>query len=310
MNDPTVWITGIASESPPHQILPENLETLVAKFYDIERPGIKKLLAISRSTGAIQFYDDDKPGLLALSTLSPIHYMDDAFRRTVVDLNVKSAITHTIAVSCTNLGSPGYDLLVVQKLGLKDDDDRMLLHGVGCAKGVAQVQDTNDVGIAAALFSDSAAAFVICNEFALEAKDKAIHQLIESTTTFVPGTSDLMSFLFCTTEFRTTLTRQMVHHIKAAVAPMFRKLVPIFERKTNQKSYDAVDFDWALHTGGKATINGIPRKHGHLQRSLASYQIHLLNQRQSIWRVNVLATAFGPGLLIEMAMLRRCRKVA
>lgn len=112
-------------------------------------------------------------------------------------------ITHTVAVTCTNQGNPGYDLLVHRKLGLRADVDRMLLHGVGCAGGlaimraaaqvclaatasgrparvlafacelctplvrcelaVAEKSSAKTVGIAGALFSDAAAAFVLCN---------------------------------------------------------------------------------------------------------------------------------------------------
>ena len=72
------------------------------------------------------------------------------FRKAGVDLTVQackkalrewagdySDITHTIGVTCTNQGNPGYDLLVNQKLGLEPNVDRTLLQGVGCAGGLA-----------------------------------------------------------------------------------------------------------------------------------------------------------------------------
>lgn len=46
-------------------------------------------------------------------------------------------ITHTVAVTCTNQGNPGFDVLVNERLGLSTSVERILLHGVGCAGGLA-----------------------------------------------------------------------------------------------------------------------------------------------------------------------------
>lgn len=44
-------------------------------------------------------------------------------------------ITHTIGVTCTDATTPGYDLHVAEKLGLRQDVKRALLAGIGCAGG-------------------------------------------------------------------------------------------------------------------------------------------------------------------------------
>jgi type III polyketide synthase len=46
-----------------------------------------------------------------------------------------SDITHTVAVTGTNFSIPGFDLPVVQYLGLSNTVDRTLLTGVGCSGG-------------------------------------------------------------------------------------------------------------------------------------------------------------------------------
>lgn len=146
-------------------------------------------------------------------------------------------ITHTIAVTCTNQGNPGYDFLVARKLNLPLHVDRMLLHGVGCAGGLsilkaaAQIAggaslrrkparilafacelctpnvrhylsiaerstDSDPVNIAAALFSDAAAAFVLCNEYAM-AQDEEVSpqfELLEWGCDVIPGTAEHMTF--------------------------------------------------------------------------------------------------------------------
>lgn len=178
-----------------------------------------------------------------------IDELDNFYRKAGVDLTVQACkkalrewggdlndITHTIGVTCTNAGNPGYDLLVAQKLGLRDDLDRMLLHGVGCAGGLATMRaaaqiasgasargrparilafacelcslnarcdlnvtvataNPDDTNIAPVLFSDAAAAYVLCNEQAEEAEEKGIFKLLDWGNATLPGTQSHMGFL-------------------------------------------------------------------------------------------------------------------
>lgn len=146
-----------------------------------------------------------------------------------------SDITHTIGVTCTNQGNPGYDLLVNQKLGLETTVDRTLLHGVGCAGGLAimraaaqiacgatmrgrparilafacelctpnvrcdleeavKCSDPAAVSIAGALFSDGAAAFVLCNEYGISDDTQPIFQLLDWGNATLPDTAQHMGF--------------------------------------------------------------------------------------------------------------------
>ena len=146
-----------------------------------------------------------------------------------------SEITHTIAVTCTNQGNPGYDLLVNRKLGLQPTVDRILLHGVGCAGGLAIMRaaaqiacgstirgrparilafacelctpnvrfdlaeavrctDPAKVSIAGALFSDAAAAFVLCNDYGMNDEGDAIFQLLDWDNATIPDTVQHMAF--------------------------------------------------------------------------------------------------------------------
>lgn len=173
--------------------------------------------------------------------------MDQFFRQEGVALTVQACkkalrewggemadITHTIGVTCTNQGNPGYDLLVNQTLGLSPSVDRMLLHGVGCAGGLAimraaaqiasgaaargkparilafacelctpnircalaaaEKSTAAEVGIAGALFSDAAAAFVLCNSIGLGERAKPVFQLLEWANTTLQHTAEHMTF--------------------------------------------------------------------------------------------------------------------
>lgn len=80
------------------------------------------------------------------------------------------------------------------------------------------------------------------------------------------------------------------------------------------------DFDWALHPGGLTIITGIQETMNltpeHLRSSFEIYMNHgnsssatvisvLDNMRRSEGKERVVSCAFGPGLSIEMMILRR-----
>jgi type III polyketide synthase len=145
------------------------------------------------------------------------------------------SVTHTVAVTCTNQGNPGFDLLVNEKLGLSSSVDRTLLHGVGCAGGLAIMRiaaqlacgstlrgrparilcyaceittsnvryeldaaakcvDTSQVCIAGALFSDAAAAFVLCNDLGLQTHVRPVYELLNWDTALIPETKDELAY--------------------------------------------------------------------------------------------------------------------
>lgn len=127
-----------------------------------------------------------------------------------------SDITHTVAVICMNAGSPGFDHAVLAQLDLPLDVDRTLLHGVGCAGGLSAVRTAAQMArasggrpanvlvfaceipsihasveladaervsrpsIGPVLFSDGAAALMLCNGAALSVSSPsaAVYDLV------------------------------------------------------------------------------------------------------------------------------------
>jgi type III polyketide synthase len=59
-----------------------------------------------------------------------------------------SEITHLICTTCTGSSHPGYDLFLHQQLGLGPEVERTLIHGIGCAGGLAIVRLARNVCIA------------------------------------------------------------------------------------------------------------------------------------------------------------------
>ncbi|OQO07715.1 hypothetical protein B0A48_07412 [Cryoendolithus antarcticus] len=239
------WLTGLGTAYPRNLLTPEWLEQVADWFHDVkESEGLQQLLnVVSPKTGietraGVCEYG---PNGFGTKTDPPtIAELDNFFRTEGVKLAVEACkaalsesgigvdqVTHTVGVTCTNQGNPGYDLLVHQQLGLRSDVDRMLLHGVGCAGGLAILRaasqavlaatargkparilgfacelstpllrreladaaksSARDVSIASVLFSDGAAAFVMTNDLGLE-HSKPLLEVLNSASALIPQT--------------------------------------------------------------------------------------------------------------------------
>ncbi|KAJ0427167.1 thiolase-like protein [Aspergillus carlsbadensis] len=161
---PALYITGLGHQYPPYLMTPDKFDQLASRFHDTERPGLKKLLQINHTTG-IESRASILPYTTGFATQSippTITEIDHFYRTAGIDLTVSACkkalrdartpphkITHTVAVTATNQGCPGYDLLVAKKLGLRLSSssspagptlDRTLLSGVGCAGGLSALR--------------------------------------------------------------------------------------------------------------------------------------------------------------------------
>lgn len=114
-----------------------------------------------------------------------------------------------------------------------------------------------------------------------------------------------------------------------AIMPMFDRLRAAYNTSHNAASVTrshASSFDWAIHPGGATILQGAKQalhlSDDHIRASLDVYQNYgnsssptvliVLDKlrRMGQGRENVVATSFGPGLTVEMCMLRRCLHVA
>ncbi|KAL3453050.1 thiolase-like protein [Aspergillus insuetus] len=409
---PALYITGLGHQYPPYSMTPDKFDQLAARFHDTERPGLKKLIQINHTTG-IESRASILPYTTGFATQSippTITDIDHFFRSAGVDLAVSACkkalrdarispakITHTIAVTATNQGCPGYDLLVAKKLGLRLSSspagpalDRTLLSGVGCAGGlsvlrtaaqlacgasargkparilayacelcmpngrhdlaeVARQGDPDGISIVAALFSDAAGAVVLCNEVALaedrdgggdadsddenEEEVRPVYRLLEWGHDVIPDTIEHMGFTTEGDGYHTTLTRAVPEHVKKAIGPIFNTLLPSYQQQLQSYTPETLneadqpltihDFDFALHPGGEAIIDGAKEILGltedQIQVTRETYRtkgnsssptvlilLDKLRSEANRKRENVVAASFGPGMTIEMAMLRRC----
>jgi type III polyketide synthase len=105
--------------------------------------------------------------------------------------------------------------------------------------------------------------------------------------------------------------------------PMFECLHPLVEQKEGNNIAQA-DFDWALHPEGATIITGVQQSLGLSDDQLrATKEIYktrgnasspttviVLDKLRTMGKGKdyVVAAAVGPGLNIEMSILRRCRR--
>ena len=108
----------------------------------------------------------------------------------------------------------------------------------------------------------------------------------------------------------------------ASVQPAFQDLLNSLPRYHKQNLPTvAADFDWALHPGGLTVLTGVEAAMNLTPEHLrASYEIYMENgnsssatimsvmnrlRRDEGGRENVVACAFGPGIIIEMMIMKR-----
>jgi type III polyketide synthase len=210
---------------------------------------IQRLLAINQRSAILERASVYPVATLSDATLDPsaVDELSRVFRIVGVDITVSACekalleaqvspneITHTVGVTCTDAGNPGYDHFVSQRLKLRPDVDRVLLHGVGCAGGLSALRvaaglaagatqrkraarilifacelcslhlrcdlahisrNDGEASIAHALFGDAAAAMVLCNDLGRTTQVRSIYELLDWTNMVLPGTSEHMSFL-------------------------------------------------------------------------------------------------------------------
>ena len=125
--------------------------------------------------------------------------------------------------------------------------------------------------------------------------------------------------------WKVVLTPRVPSVAAAAVSPVFESLIGSIPslHNTSTKPVSAADFDWALHPGGSTIITGVQSAMDLTEEHLrASYEIYVnygnsssatimavMNQLRNMGegRENVVACAFGPGIALEMMIMRRSK---
>ena len=253
-----------------------------------------------------------------------------------------SEITHLITVSCTGFYNPGPDLAIIHQLKLRPSTQRYHLGFMGCyasfpalrmAQQFCQAQsdavvlivsvelcslhlhfkDDLDTILANSLFSDGVAAAIVSNKPTLSQQNH--YQLNSFSSELIPeGVSD-MAWTIGNQGFDIVLTKYVPRIIGANI----RKLVT---RILSQNRFALSDVaTWAVHPGGKSIVDKVEkslelqpsqlqpsrevlRQYGNMSSATILFVLkRILELETTQKKDNVFAVAFGPGLVVESALL-------
>lgn len=251
-------------------------------------------------------------------------------------------ITHIVSVSTTGEQIPGLEFLLIEKLGLSSNIERVGVNLMGCfgaipglktACALARLSRKNRVlmvsteictphieaepskenFVGAAIFSDgSGAAIIGCGPFT--EFETPIYEILKTQSKAVPNSTDKMGWKVTDEGWKLTLSKEIPVLIHDAMGEISDRLLGKIRRD---------QIDWALHPGGKAILLAsesslglvkeqtndcweILRMYGNMSSATIMHVLHRFCYLKGVSRKKLLAAlAFGPGLSIETALLKR-----
>jgi predicted naringenin-chalcone synthase/2-polyprenyl-3-methyl-5-hydroxy-6-metoxy-1,4-benzoquinol methylase len=274
----------------------------------------------------------------ALFTDSPSE--TPAMGRLVPDL-APVDISHIVSVSCTGFSAPGFDLAVQKALGLKasvtrthlgfmgcyatlpalrtayqicqsDSRARVLVLGVElCSLHFQNKLDADNL-VANALFSDGAYAMMI----SAQSRDSlgARYRLNGFSTTLIPDSDTRMAWDIGDTGFDMRLSSYVPAIIEANIVGIIDQICATLGKSRRQIQ------QWAVHPGGRAILDKVASqlqlpvtalaasyeilaRYGNMSAVTMAFVLAELSAINLKDPAPTFATAFGPGLTIEAAVL-------
>ncbi|GJE84954.1 type III polyketide synthase [Phanerochaete sordida] len=181
---------------------------------------------------------------------------------------------------------------------------------------------TGELRIGVTIFGDGASALVLSNGVGAPPDAKPVYALLGWDHLTVPETHAEIGFDVHHAGWKVILTHKVPAITATGAPPVFAGLAA---RLPGLPSGAARDFDWALHPGGAKVLTSVQKVLGldaeHLRASLETYRTRGNSSSATVFSVmsllrapamgpgreHVVACAFGPGVAIEMAILKRVR---
>lgn len=254
----------------------------------------------------------------------------------------RKQITHIISVSCTGMIAPGIEFLMVERLGLSWDIERLGINFMGCfgafkglaiAKSLAlenpkhrvlvvctelcslhfQEDDKKDSFVSNAIFADGAAAVVVGTE--VKEREKLLFEMHNQSSQALKNTQGHMTWDAGDYGYQMRLNNTIPKNLEKHFSPFVQRLIGTIPIEQCM---------WAIHPGGKAILEGVARacsldqdqlfaswnvlrEYGNMSSPTFLFVLKELLTYQKKWVVGV---GFGPGLSIEGLLLKRGEDVA
>ncbi|KAK4230123.1 peroxisomal biogenesis factor 11-domain-containing protein [Podospora fimiseda] len=198
-------------------------------------------------------------------------------------------------------------------------------------ESIAQLQQTR---IGVCLFSDCASAVVLSNN--IQASDSEplpppIYSLLSYHHDMIPDTEEDLGFDIDPLGWKVILSPRVPSLTKSILLPSYKTLISS-SPKLPEEYAEPKDFDWAMHPGGATILTGAESALGitpqHMRASYATYVNNGNSSSATIFSVldrlrkkemdgegmtpdergakeMIVAAAFGPGICVEMCLLKR-----
>ncbi|MDR3666723.1 MAG: type III polyketide synthase [Ignavibacteriaceae bacterium] len=252
-----------------------------------------------------------------------------------------STIARLITISCTGFFAPGFDYYLINKFNIPADVKRTHIGFMGCAAALIgfnsslealktlgkdknillvsteicsihfQTEPTKDNILANLIFADGAAAALFSNDI-----DKSRLQLIDTASFLFNGSSEFMGWEIGNFGFEMILSQELPKIIYEQAMPQLKLLLQRFGISKEEIKY------WALHPGGRAILDSMQKglelsdesmvpsrivlkNYGNMSSASILFVLkEIMNNNNIAKGEYCCAVAFGPGLTMEVAILK------
>jgi type III polyketide synthase len=190
------------------------------------------------------------------------------------------------------------------------------------------IDKSQETRIGVCLFSDCASAVVLSNGVG-EATAEPVYELLGWDHRVVPDTESDLGFEVDPLGWKVVLSPRVPALTEQCLAPTFADLMASVEPRLPKTYREAQHFDWAMHPGGLTILTNAERtlniSADHMRASYHRYMEHGNSSSATIFSVMdhlrskemdsyapggrakdyVVGCAFGPGITVEMCMLKR-----
>ncbi|KAL9035834.1 MAG: hypothetical protein Q9214_006411 [Letrouitia sp. 1 TL-2023] len=183
------------------------------------------------------------------------------------------------------------------------------------------INEEQQTRIGVCLFSDCASSAILSNGIS-EDENEPVYEVLGWRHEIINDTAEDLGFDVDPLGWKVVLSPRVPSLSAKAVEPAFQNMLnSIPELLKANIPPSAAEFDWALHPGGSLIITGVEQAMKLTQEHLrASYDIYMnygnsssatiisvMNRLREMGdgRDHVVACAFGPGIALEMMVLRR-----
>ncbi len=248
-----------------------------------------------------------------------------------------------VAVSCTGYMVPGWDVRIVQELDLSLNTVRLPITQAGCAGGVLAIgraadylranPDSDALAVSTELcslafhpdlepgnltssliFGDGAGAALLKSG---DESDVGGLEIVDSLSTLLPASEGVLGFELTNEGFRSILSREVAEVLALPTIRAVKQLLLKHELIPEDIAF------WLVHAGGPKIISGVEQCFDLAAHSLKwSWQtLEATGNTSSVSIFDVLqryiededaprgwgvVMAFGPGVSIELLLVRRC----